>query len=55
MLKTQEIDIRSILEQADEPLLELDALDDDGLENEEDPAELFDGVCAQHEGCRSIL
>ncbi|WP_167050827.1 hypothetical protein [Salinibacterium sp. ZJ77] len=50
MLKTQEIDIRSIIEQAEEPLLGFET-----LENEEDPADYFDGVCVQHDGCRSIL
>ena len=50
MLKTQEIDIRSILEGAEELLPGLET-----LENEEDPADMFDGVCWQHDGCRSIL
>lgn len=49
MLKTQEIDIRALLEQFEEPLVEMDGL------NEEDPADDFDGVCTQHDGCRSIL
>lgn len=50
MLKTQEIDIRALLEQFEEPLIEIvEPLD------EEDPADSFDGVCTQHDGCRSIL
>lgn len=49
MLKTNEIDIRRLLDELEEPLIhvaevvELDSVDDD-----------FDGSCTQHEGCRSI-
>lgn len=48
MLKTDEIDLRGLLDELDEPLLpvlevaEADADDD------------FDGVCTQHDGCRTI-
>ena len=50
MLRTSEIDIRALLDELDEPLVHVtdvvaDELQDDG----------FDGVCVQHDGCRSIL
>lgn len=50
MLKTSEIDIRALLDELEQPLvpvLEV-AVDDD-------PDDTFDGVCMQHDGCRSIL
>ena len=50
MPDTHALDIRRLLDELEEPLILVD-----GLVNEEDPAEDFDGVCTQHDGCRSIL
>ena len=58
MLKTQEIDIRALLDMLEQPLIEVGEVGEVGAAgeaaNETDPAESFDGVCTQHEGCRSI-
>lgn len=56
MLKTQEIDIRALLEQFEQPLIEaIEAIEVIEPLDEEDPADSFDGVCTQHDSCRSIL
>lgn len=50
MLRTSEIDIRALLDELDEPLVHvIDVIAD------EQPEDGFDGVCVQHDGCRSIL
>lgn|GEM_PF-1692688 len=49
MLKTNEVDLRALLDELEEPLIPVDEVivpvvaDDD-----------FDGVCTEHEGCRII-
>lgn len=49
MLKTNDIDLRAILDELEEPLVQL--LEVAAVEAADDG---FDGVCAEHEGCRII-
>jgi hypothetical protein len=50
MLKTSEIDIRALLDELEEPLVQiLDVI------TREESDDSFDGVCLQHDGCRSIV
>jgi len=50
MLKTSEIDIRALLDELEEPLVQvLDVI------TREETDDAFDGVCTQHDGCRSIV
>jgi hypothetical protein len=50
MLKTSEIDIRALLDELEAPLVPvLDVVADEETEDG------FDGLCTQHDGCRSIL
>ena len=50
MLKTSEIDIRALLDELEQPLVPvLEVVADD------EPEDGFDGLCTQHDGCRSIL
>jgi len=49
MLKTGEIDIRELLDELEQPLIHVgDVL----MVEETDDG--FDGLCTQHDGCRSI-
>jgi hypothetical protein len=49
MLKTNDIDLRAILDELEEPLIQL--LE---LAEAEESDDGFDGVCTQHDGCRII-
>jgi len=50
MIHTYEIDIRQLLDELEEPLIHVaDVIVD------EEPEDGFDGVCQQHDGCRTIL
>jgi len=50
MINTADIDIRTLLDELEEPLIHVvDVITDD------DPEDGFDGLCVQHEGCRAIL
>ena len=50
MIRTQDIDIRALLDEIEEPLIHVT-----DIELVEEPDDGFDGMCTQHEGCRSIL
>ncbi|WP_157981731.1 hypothetical protein [Protaetiibacter intestinalis] len=49
MLKTDEIDLRRLLDELEEPLIHVAEV----VEAEE-PDDGFDGLCTQHDGCRII-
>ena len=49
MHTTAEIDLRALLDQLEEPLIPVTELADAVVDDD------FDGVCVQHDGCRSIL
>lgn len=49
MLKTNDIDLRALLDELDEPLIRLgDVAETAELDDD------FDGVCTQHDSCRII-
>jgi hypothetical protein len=49
MLKTNDIDLRALLDQLEQPLIEVtDVLDPTPAVDD------FDGVCTQHDSCRII-
>ena len=48
MLKTDEIDLRALLDELEEPLIHVAEV------VERDADDNFDGLCTQHDGCRAI-
>ncbi len=50
MIHTQDIDIRALLDELDEPLIQVA-----DVVLAEEPEDGFDGECTQHDGCRAIL
>jgi len=49
MLKTSDIDLRALLDELEEPLIQVDEVVE-VIESDDD----FDGICTQHESCRII-
>ncbi|MCS0498088.1 hypothetical protein [Protaetiibacter mangrovi] len=49
MLKTNDIDLRALFDELEEPLILLAEVADG-----DQPDDGFDGVCTQHDGCRII-
>ncbi|MBN9141883.1 MAG: hypothetical protein J0H23_13770 [Micrococcales bacterium] len=49
MLKTNDIDLRALLDELEEPLITVGEVAD-----AEEVDDGFDGVCTQHDGCRII-
>ena len=50
MIHTQEIDIRTLLDELEQPLIAVAE-----VVLVEDADDGFDGLCTQHDGCRAIL
>ncbi|HLU62988.1 MAG TPA: hypothetical protein VKY66_00530 [Protaetiibacter sp.] len=49
MLKTNDIDLRALLDELDEPLIRVGEVAEPAEDDDD-----FDGVCTQHDGCRII-
>ncbi len=49
MLKTSDIDLRALLDELEEPLIHVEDVVEATVSDDD-----FDGVCTQHDGCRSI-
>ncbi len=49
MLKTNEIDLRALLDELEEPLIHVEEVIESVIADDD-----FDGVCTQHDGCRII-
>jgi len=54
MLKTSEIDIRALLDELEEPLIHVGEVVVGDLLAQDEPDDDFDGLCALHDGCRTI-
>ena len=54
MLKTSEIDIRALLDELEEPLIHVGDVAVDDVLAQDEPDDDFDGLCALHDGCRTI-
>lgn len=49
MIKTNDIDLRALLDELDQPLIHVaDVVEDTEIDDD------FDGVCTQHDSCRII-
>lgn len=51
MLKTSDIDVRALLDELEEPLIQVSDVAELRQADEDDN---FDGVCTQHDSCRII-